>query len=168
MPNTKIILGVDPGLASTGYGVIEVLNGRTKMLDYGCVSTQASTPFDSRLKQIHEQLNKIILQYKPHVLAVEELFFAKNAKTAMLVGHARGVVVLTGIQNGLPIREFTPLQVKQAVTGYGRADKKQMQQMVKILLNLKELPWPDDAADALAVAVCAACHKQNDKMVEAN
>lgn len=157
----QIILGVDPGLASTGYGVIAIHQGQSKMLDYGCISTAAQTAFELRLKEIHEQLQKIISEYNPQVLAIEELFFAKNAKTAMLVGQARGVILLTAMQNNLTIRQFTPLEVKQAVTGYGRADKKQMQQMVKILLKLKELPWPDDAADALAVAVCAGCYTMN-------
>lgn len=164
MSESKIILGIDPGLASTGYGVIETCQGRTSIIDYGCISTEPKTSFEKRLDQIHQQLQKIIKKYQPDLFAVEELFFAKNAKTALLVGQARGVVILTAIQNHLPISQFTPLQVKQSVTGYGRADKKQIQQMIKILLCLKEKPWPDDAADALAVAICAANHKTHDQM----
>ena len=158
MNKPKIILGIDPGLASTGYGIIRVIGDKMEMMDYGCISTAAGTPFEQRLKEIHEEIRQLINLHTPSVLAIEELFFAKNAKTALLVGQARGVCLLTGIQHNLSIVEFTPLQVKQAVTGYGKADKKQIQQMTKILLKLKEVPWPDDAADALAIAICASLY----------
>lgn len=156
MNESQIIIGIDPGLASTGYGVICQKGDQVEMMDYGLIATAAHTPFDQRLKEIHLQLEKILLQYKPNLLVIEELFFAKNVSTAMLVSQARGVIILTAIQKNIPIKEFTPLEVKQAITGYGRADKKQMQQMIKILLKLKELPWPDDAADALAIALCGS------------
>lgn len=150
-----IILGIDPGLATTGYGVIQKeKDGSFKMICNGIISTAADQIFASRLQEIHQQLNEIIKKYRPDKFAVEELFFCKNVKTALAVGHARGVIVLTASQNSLPIFEFTPLQIKQAVASYGRADKKQVQSMVKILLNLKTIPKPDDAADALAVAIC--------------
>lgn len=154
--SAQIILGIDPGLASTGYGVISKEGDKLTMIDYGLIATPAGEPFELRLKSIYDQLSKLLVQYKPSLLAIEELFFAKNAKTALLVGQARGVVITCCVLNNLKVCEFTPLQVKQAVTGFGRAEKKQMQQMVKILLNLEELPWPDDAADALAVAMCGA------------
>ncbi|MCK5460319.1 crossover junction endodeoxyribonuclease RuvC [Candidatus Parcubacteria bacterium] len=153
--NNSIILGIDPGLATTGYGVIQKeKNGDFKMICNGIIATAAKQIFAERLKGIHQQLNKIIKKYKPGKVAVEELFFCKNVKTALSVGHARGVIILTASQNGLPVFEYTPLQIKQAVASYGRADKKQVQSMVKILLNLKNVPKPDDAADALAIAIC--------------
>ena len=153
--NSSIILGIDPGLATTGYGVIQKENnGDFKIICNGIIATEAKQIFSERLKEIHQQLDKIIKKYKPNKIAVEELFFCKNVKTALSVGHARGVIVLTASQNNLPVFEYTPLQIKQAVASYGRADKKQVQSMVKILLNLKEVPKPDDAADALAVAIC--------------
>jgi crossover junction endodeoxyribonuclease RuvC len=154
---SEIILGVDPGFALLGYGVIEKDSaGNLRLIDYGVVSTHAKMPFATRLKEIHEGLEDVIKKYKPDVMAVEDLFFYKNVKTAIEVGQARGVIILTGIQAGLPIEEYTPLQIKQAVTSYGRADKNQVQQMVKMLLKLKEIPKPDDAADGLAVAICCA------------
>lgn len=153
---SMIILGIDPGLATTGFGVIKKQGNCLTMVDYGVITTKARRPFVERLEEIYRELNKIIAHYKPDLIGVEELFFCKNVKTALLVGQARGVVLLTAIQNKLSLREFTPLEVKQAVTGYGRADKKQIQQMVKIILNLKKIPQPDDAADALAIAITAA------------
>ena len=151
-----IILGIDPGFAITGFGLIEKQGNDLKILDYGCITTKAGEDFSLRLKVIHEELEKIIKKYKPKVVAVEQLFFAKNVKTALLVGQARGVVLLSAIEKKLPLYEYTPLQVKQAITGYGAAQKKQIQQMVKIILGLKEVPKPDDAADALAIAICCA------------
>jgi len=151
------ILGIDPGFAIVGYGVIEKdLRGNLKPIDYGVITTHAKLSFASRISQIHNELKGLIEKYKPNIMAVEELFFYKNVKTAIEVGQARGVIILTGIQAGLSIKEFTPLQIKQAVASYGRAEKRQVQQMVKTLLNLKEIPRPDDAADALAVAICSA------------
>ncbi len=150
----KIILGIDPGIATTGFGVIESDNQKIKLIDYGCILTKAGEPHEQRLKQINLELNKIIKKYQPQAVAVEKLFFCNNAKTALIVGEARGVIILTICQNNLPLHEFTPLQVKQGVSAYGKADKKQVQQMVKLLLNMKEIPKPDDAADALAIAIC--------------
>lgn len=153
MPKHKIILGIDPGLATTGFGIIKCDHCQVSLIDYGVISTPAKKPLLNRLQIIHEKLNKIIKKNKPDVCACEELFFCKNVKTALLVGHARGVILLTANEYKVPFHEFTPLQVKQSITGYGRADKKQIQQMVKILLHLKKEPQPDDAADALAIAL---------------
>jgi len=154
--NEKIILGIDPGLATVGYGLIKQEKGKLFIINYGIISTHASHNFETRLFQIHKELEKIIKKYKPDTIAVEELFFCKNVKTAIKVGQARGVILLTAqIQNVL-IHEYTPLQVKQAITGYGRADKNQIQQMVKTILKLKDIPKPDDAADALAIAITCA------------
>jgi crossover junction endodeoxyribonuclease RuvC len=151
-----IILGIDPGIAITGYGVIKYEGNKFTTIDYGAVLTSPKSSMPERLSIINRDLSDLIEKYKPDAFAVEELFFNKNVKTALTVGHARGVVLLTAYVHGLNIFEYTPLQVKQAVVGYGRADKSQIQQMVKILLNLKEIPKPDDVADALAIAVCHA------------
>jgi crossover junction endodeoxyribonuclease RuvC len=152
---SQVILGIDPGIADTGFGIIEDKGGKLIGVDYGSIKTAAKLPMDVRLELIHLELTKIIKKYKPNLIAVEQLFFCKNVKTALLVGHARGVVILTARQNRLPIVEFTPLQVKQAVSTYGRAGKMQVQKMVMLILDLKEIPKPDDAADALAVAIAA-------------
>lgn len=149
-----IILGIDPGLALVGYGVIEYKGNKYKAIDYGCIRTDAKTMFPERLKIIYDEMLMLIDKYNPEELAIEELFFNKNVKTAIKVGQARGVEILSAKNKGLNIYEYTPLQIKQAVTGYGRADKAQVQEMVKMLLNLKKIPKPDDAADALAVAIC--------------
>lgn len=149
-----IILGIDPGIAIVGYGVIECSGNSFKALEYGAIITEAGTPFPDRLKIIYEELSCIIDEYKPQDLAIEELFFNKNVKTAIKVGQARGVEILAAVNKGLEIYEYTPLQIKQGVVGYGRAEKFQVQEMVKMLLNLKEIPKPDDVADALAVALC--------------
>jgi len=157
-----IILGIDPGIADTGYGIIEKQNNNTlKCLDYGSIKTQAGVSLIRRLEIINLELNNIIQKYKPDVVGVEELFFCQNAKTAMIVGQARGVVLLTIKQNNVNFCEFTPLQVKQAVSAYGRASKAQVQKMVKLILNLDKIPKPDDAADALAVAICATNSAQH-------
>jgi crossover junction endodeoxyribonuclease RuvC len=156
---SKIILGIDPGIADTGYGVIEDVSGKIRCLAYGSIKTKAGEDLPLRLLALHKELNHIILKYQPQVAAVEKLFFNKNVKTALIVGQARGVAMLTLSQGKLPIYEFTPSQVKQAVSSYGQADKLQVQKMVKLILNLKELPRPDDAADALAVAICALNYK---------
>jgi crossover junction endodeoxyribonuclease RuvC len=150
------IMGVDPGIADTGYGVIRVKECKLKCLDYGSIKTKSKTEMPRRLETINKELNKIIKKYKPDLIAVEQLFFCRNVKTALVVGQARGVVLLTARQDKIPVVEFTPLQVKQAVSSYGQASKMQVQKMVKLLLNLKEIPRPDDAADALAIAICAA------------
>jgi crossover junction endodeoxyribonuclease RuvC len=149
-----IILGIDPGFAITGYGVISCEGNRFKVLDYGVIRTDSKDLFTDRLCKISIDLNMIINKYKPDSVAVEELFFNKNIKTAIAAAHGRGVALLCAAQKKIDTYEYTPLQVKQAVVGYGRADKNQVQQMVKVLLNLPELPKPDDAADALAVAIC--------------
>ncbi len=148
------ILGIDPGLAIVGYGVIDCNGNNFTPVDYGCILTDKDTPFPMRLKYIYEGMNQIIDKYKPDEVAIEELFFNKNVRTAIDVGQARGVELLAVVNRDLPLYEYTPLQIKQAVVGYGRADKRQVQEMVKMLLNLKKLPKPDDAADAMAVALC--------------
>lgn len=155
-----IILGVDPGTATTGYGLINKQGQQYEVIDFGCITTPANTPLHDRLDTIFEELSEIIEKHKPEHIAVEELFFANNAKTAIAVGQARGVILLAGKKKGLSVFEYTPLEVKMALTGYGRADKNQIQQMVKALLMLTEIPKPDDAADALAIAIC---HGQSHK-----
>jgi len=151
-----IILGIDPGLADTGFGVIEKTGNKIKTLDYGSIKTQAKVPDEDRLLIIKNQLSALIKKYRPDYIAVEKLFFAKNVKTALAVAQARGVVILCAGEYCLKLHEYTPLQVKMALTSYGKADKKQVQQMIKVVLGLKEIPKPDDAADALAIAVCCA------------
>ena len=151
----KIILGLDPGIADTGYGVIREEGGRLSCLAYGSIKTKAGEDLISRLNILHCELDKIIKRYRPESVAVESLFFNKNVRTAIIVGQARGVILLTISQNKLAVSDFTPSQVKQAVASYGKASKKQVQKMVKLILCLKEIPQPDDAADALAIAICA-------------
>ena len=151
-----IILGIDPGLAIVGWGVIEYKNARFRTLDYGSVMTPAGTRVEERLKLIYEGICSLIDTYHPDAIAVEELFFNTNITTGIRVAEARGVILLAAETRGVPIREYTPLQVKQAVTGYGRAEKKQVITMVTMLLNLKKPPKPDDTADALAIAICHA------------
>ncbi|MGC9469741.1 MAG: crossover junction endodeoxyribonuclease RuvC [Anaerolineae bacterium] len=148
------VLGIDPGTATTGYAVVEENEGRLQLVTLGVITTPSKTPLPSRLQQIHSDLSGIIETYSPDASAVEELFFSRNARTAMSVGHARGVTLLALVEAGLPIAEYTPMQIKQAVTGYGNAGKHQVQEMVRMLLNLPEAPSPDDAADAAAVAIC--------------
>ncbi|MDO8682388.1 MAG: crossover junction endodeoxyribonuclease RuvC [Armatimonadota bacterium] len=151
-----IILGIDPGTAITGYGVLNKIGDRLETLAYGAVLTSSKTPAPERLKSIYEQLDKIIETYRPETLVIERLFFAKNERTALAVGRASGVVLLLAAQRGLQTVEYTPLEVKMAVVGYGRADKKQVQFMIQKILGLPEQPKPDDVADALALAVCHA------------
>lgn len=150
------ILGVDPGIARTGWGVIEVQSSKLKVQSYGCVETVARLDSSQRLKYIYDSVADIIQKHKPDVMAVEELFFNTNAKTAFIVGQARGVVLLSASKKNLPVAIYTPLQVKIAVTGYGRADKSQIGQMVKTILKLSTIPKPDDVTDALAVALTHA------------
>lgn len=152
----QIILGLDPGTAIVGYGVIVSEASQLKHIAHGCITTDKSLPMPTRLNQIAKQLRLLLKQYQPDLVAVEELFFAKNVTTAMSVAQARGVLLQTVANAGLPLEHYTPLQVKQALTGYGKADKPQMQKMITLLLELKEVPRPDDAADALAVAVTCA------------
>ncbi|MBW3568728.1 crossover junction endodeoxyribonuclease RuvC [Candidatus Parcubacteria bacterium] len=148
------ILGIDPGTGILGFGVIEADGNRASLLDGGVIKTPVNQESSVRLKTIFDELTEIIKQHKPEVMAVEKLFFAQNVTTAMTVAQARGVVLLCGQQNGLSVFEYTPLQIKQALTGYGRAEKKQIQEMVRVVLKLKDIPKPDDCADALATAIC--------------
>ncbi len=154
--SSKIILGVDPGIADTGYGAIRVEQNKMTCLEYGSIKTSSKLEFVERLEILHNELSKIIDKHNPELISVEQLFFCKNVKTALTVGQARVVIMLTARLKKKPVTEFTPLQVKQAVSTYGKASKMQVQKMVKLLLNLKTIPRPDDAADALAVAICAA------------
>lgn len=156
MISTRIVLGLDPGIARMGYGVIEAEGNHLKILTYGCVETPARTNVAQRLQTLYHELAAIIDEYKPDVMAVEELFFNRNTTTAFVVGQARGIALLAAVEAGVAITEYTPIQVKQAVTGYGRAEKRQIQEMVRLLLNLSEIPKPDDAADALAIAITEA------------
>lgn len=155
-----IILGIDPGTATTGFGIIKKSADKLSTLDYGVITTSEKLPMEARLEIIFDDLNEIIKKNKPDEIAVEKLFFATNSKTAISVGQSRGVVLLSASQNKLNLAEYTPLQIKQAVTGYGQATKKQIQQMVKNILLLKNLPTPDDAADALAVAITHGASKK--------
>ena len=148
------ILGIDPGYAILGYGIIEMRGNRFKVIDYGAVTTEAGMEMPDRLKVLYNSLMELIGRFEPEVASVEELFFNTTAKTAILVGQARGVALLACSNSGLEIAEYTPLQIKQALVGNGRAEKKQVQFMVKTILNLKEAPKPDDTADALAAAIC--------------
>ncbi|MCK4891576.1 MAG: crossover junction endodeoxyribonuclease RuvC [Candidatus Pacebacteria bacterium] len=160
-----IILGIDPGTAITGFGVIESQNNKLKVIDAGCIKTDKNLDMSERLDLIAKKLKNIIKKYKPQIMAVEELFYFKNKKTVITVAQARGVILFMGKNQGIEICEYTPLQVKQAVVGYGRAEKKQVQQMVKLILGLKEIPKPDDVADALAVAVCCESSYKFEKKI---
>jgi crossover junction endodeoxyribonuclease RuvC len=151
-----LLLGIDPGTAITGYGLIAQQGNHIKQVCHGVIRTEANLELAARLLKIHRQLEQLIQEYQPAAVAVEQLFFNKNTRTALAVGQARGVILLAAAQAGLEIFEYTPLQVKQAVVGYGRAEKSQIQEMVRMLLCLPELPKPDDAADALAIAICHA------------
>lgn len=147
------ILGIDPGTGILGFGVIDVIKGKPTLVDAGVIRTSSKDGDAERLQTIFEELTSIIAETKPSEMSVEKLFFAQNVTTAMTVSQARGVVLLAGKQAGLNIHEYTPLQIKQALTGYGRAEKKQIQEMVRVILQLKEVPKPDDCADALAAAI---------------
>lgn len=151
-----IILGIDPGYAIVGYGAIEYSDYKFRVIEYGAITTEANEDMFSRLKSIHDSLKEIISRIRPDCLSIEELFFNSNQKTAINVAQARGVLILAAMNEDIPVFEYTPLQIKQAIVGYGRAEKKQIQQMVKMLLNLEKIPKPDDTADALAIAVCHA------------
>lgn len=150
------IIGIDPGYAIVGYGIVDYNSNHFSVVDYGAVTTKAHTPFDSRLSSIYDGLSQLISTYKPDAMSIEKLFFNTNTTTAIDVAQARGVIVLAASQGGLDIAEYTPLQVKQSVVGYGRAEKKQVQEMTRLMLNLKTVPKPDDTADALALAICHA------------
>ena len=147
------IIGIDPGTGILGFGVVDVVKGKARMVTAGVITTPAHTPIDERLEDIFDGLTEIIAETKPEVMSIEQLFFARNVTTAMSVAQARGVAMLTGRKARLPIAEYTPMQIKQTLTGYGKADKKQVQEMVRMHLGLKEVPKPDDCADALAAAI---------------
>lgn len=155
---TLRILGIDPGYGRVGFGLIEKVGSELRAIDYGCLETLPNKTFSERLLEIACCLKGIIRQAKPDLVAIEELFFFKNLKTAIKVAQARGAILLLAAEVGLPIMELTPLQIKQSLSGYGRADKQQIQKMVQMILKLKEKPRPDDAADALAAAIAAAAY----------
>lgn len=148
------IIGIDPGYAILGYGIIEMTGNKFSVIEYGAITTDAKMEMPERLKHIYASLMEVIARHNPETASIEELFFNNNAKTALMVGQARGVAILACINSGLEIGEYTPLQIKQALVGYGRAEKKQIQSMVKTILNLEQVPKPDDTADALAAAIC--------------
>lgn len=147
------IIGIDPGTGILGFGVVDVVKGKARMVTAGVITTPAHTPIDERLEEIFDGLTEIIAETKPEVMSIEQLFFARNVTTAISVAQARGVAMLTGRKARLPIAEYTPMQIKQTLTGYGKADKKQVQEMVRLHLGLKDVPKPDDCADALAAAI---------------
>lgn len=149
-----IVLGIDPGTAITGFGLVEYEKGQEKLLDYGTIRTASDLPMHERLLLIHKEMNRILDQYEPQAVAIEELFHHKNAKTVITVAQSRGVLLMTAASRGLEIGEYTPLQVKQAVCGYGTAEKRQVQLMVQKILKMDHIVKPDDAADALAIAIC--------------
>lgn len=163
-----IIIGIDPGYAIVGIGVVQYSGNKFRTLEYGAITTPAGMPTVDRLKKIYDSLQGYLDKYKPDAVAVEELFFNSNQKTAINVAQARGVILVTIRNNNIPVYEYTPLQVKQSVTGYGRAQKGQIQQMVKTLLGLNVIPKPDDAADALALAICHAHSNKMNKMLGLN
>ncbi len=151
------ILGIDPGTATIGFGIIEYQNDQCLLLDYGCIKTEAGQPFSDRLSQIHADLKTITDTWKPQEIAIEEIFFSKNVKTAIQVAQARGAIIQQlAVLDKFNIGEYKPQQIKEAVCGYGRAEKKQVQKMVQLILKMEEMPTPDDAADALAIAICHA------------
>ena len=150
------IIGIDPGTGRMGFGVIDVVGGKFKLVDAGVITTPAHTAHDERLEDIFDSLSDIIASTKPEVMSIEKLFFAQNVTTAMAVAEARGVAILAGRKGHMPIAEYTPMQIKQTVTGYGKADKKAVQEMVRLQLGLLEVPQPDDCADALAAAITHA------------
>ncbi|HZK43968.1 MAG TPA: crossover junction endodeoxyribonuclease RuvC [Syntrophomonadaceae bacterium] len=149
-----LVLGIDPGTAKTGYGLVKHEAGQLTIVDYGIISTKANTDMALRLCKINKELNELIKKYSPDAVAVEEVFIQKNTKTVITVAQGRGVILMTAASSGIEVAEYTPLQVKQSVVGYGRADKKQVQFMVQKILKMTEIPKPDDAADALAIAIC--------------
>lgn len=152
----QTILGIDPGVATVGFGVIRSEGSRQELVRCGAITTPAGIPLSARLHQIYLDMQELIRMFRPDAIAVEELFFNTNITTGIAVAHGRGVVLLAGQESGIPMYEYTPLQVKQAITGYGRADKKQMMEMVRRLLGMEKVAKPDDASDALAIAICHA------------
>ncbi len=160
------VLGIDPGTAITGYAIVEEQGAALTLIDIGTVQTTAKAPLPQRLQKIYRDLQEIVQAQQPEAAAVEQLFFSRNTRTAMAVGHARGVTLLALANAGLSIAEYTPMEVKQAVTGYGNADKRQVQEMVRMLLKLSKIPRPDDAADAAAVAICYLHRSRMDQILE--
>lgn len=158
-----IVLGIDPGYALMGWGVVEANGSQMKLLGYGCIETKAGTPMQHRLRTLQLGVRDLTLMYRPDEVAFEELFFAQNVTTALMVGAARGAAIIAAAEYTENLYEYTPMQIKQSITGYGKADKKQIQQMVKMLLRMDEIPKPDDAADAIA---CAITHCQAGRMRE--
>lgn len=163
-----VFLGIDPGTAITGYGLVREDAGSLQAVAYGAITTPSTWSLPDRLAELYRQLTHLIALHRPASAAVEQLFFSRNVRTALAVGQARGVVLLALAQAGVPISEYTPLEVKQSVTGYGRADKKQIQEMIRVLLGLPGIPKPDDVADALAIAICHLHSSQIDRMVGAS
>jgi len=161
-----IIIGIDPGTAITGYGIVKKDKNCLKCLEYGCIRTDSILPQGERLKKINSELNKLIKKYRPEVMAVENIYFFKNLKTAMPVSQSKGIILFTAAKKKIPVYEFTPPQVKMTITGFGRASKKQMQEMIKVIFKLEKIPKPDDAADALSIAVCCANALDNKKGME--
>lgn len=159
-----IVIGIDPGYAIVGYGIVEYLGNRFQTIEYGAVLTESSQAFPQRLEKIWDDLNAVMSRHRVDALAVEKLFFTTNQKTAIDVAQARGVIQLAAVKRGLPIFEYTPLQVKQSVVGYGKAEKNQVMQMTKRMLKLEQIPKPDDVADALAVAICH-CHSAGSRLL---
>ena len=151
-----LILGIDPGTVAIGLGLIEYKNKKATLVTFDCLTTKPEETTAERLNDLHQKLTKFIKKHKPEIITVEDIFFFKNTKTVIKVSQARGVILLAASQQKITVFEYTPLQIKQALTGYGRAEKKQVQHMVKAVLELKEIPQPDDAADALAAAICCA------------
>lgn len=162
-----IALGIDPGTALCGYGIVRAIDDEMELVTCGAISTPTKTPLDQRLLKIYADLVALIREYQPDEAAIEKLFFARNITTALSVGHARGVAMLAVAQAGISIAEYTPNEIKQAISGYGGADKQQMQQMVRVLLHLDEVPKPDDAADAVAIAICHLQGARLRRMIDA-
>jgi len=162
------IIGIDPGTGILGFGVVDFTKGKAKMVTAGVITTPAHTPIDERLEEIFDGLTEIIAETKPEIMSIEQLFFARNVTTAISVAQARGVAMLTGRRARLPIAEYTPMQIKQTLTGYGKADKKQVQEMVRLHLGLKEVPKPDDCADALAAAITHSMMSRGNDKLRAN
>lgn len=160
-----VIMGIDPGYAIVGFGIVDYKNNKFDLLSYGAITTEAKTDFSDRLIRIYEGVDSLIKKYRPDAIAIERLYFTTNQKTAIDVAQARGVILLAARQNLINVSEYTPLQVKGAVVGYGKAEKKQVMEMTRVMLGLKEYPKPDDAADALAVAICRA-HSGDSKRFE--
>ncbi len=149
-----VVLGIDPGVVSTGYGLLSVAGGQPQVLDYGVITLESKLDLPSRLQRVYQGLAEICGQHHPQAMSIEDLFYNKNVRTAMTVGHVRGAIILAGMHHGLTVHTYTPLQIKQAVTGYGRAEKEQLQRMLKLIFKLSVIPEPDHAADALAAAYC--------------